>query len=70
MIVKTRDGTSEIDCRPSDALNLAVRLEVPIFVAAEVMQANSQKPTQYGTYIINPNDPEMVWESLLNEAAT
>jgi bifunctional DNase/RNase len=31
----------EIDCRPSDALVLATRLDIPIFVAAAVMDATS-----------------------------
>ena len=28
---------AEIDCRPSDAINLAIRMDVPIFVSADVM---------------------------------
>jgi uncharacterized protein len=35
--VRTPDGTSEVDSRPSDALNLAVRVDAPIFVDAELM---------------------------------
>ena len=35
--VRTRDGLTELDARPSDALNLAVRVGAPVFVDAEVM---------------------------------
>ncbi len=32
-------GSLELDCRPSDAIALAVKAEVPIFVAEEVLEA-------------------------------
>jgi len=35
--VQTRDGVTEVDARPSDALNLAVRVGAPIFVDPELM---------------------------------
>ena len=35
--VRTRDGVTEIDARPSDALNLAVRVGAPILVDPELM---------------------------------
>jgi RNA polymerase sigma factor (sigma-70 family) len=35
--VRTGDGVMEVDARPSDALNLAVRVGAPIFVDPEVM---------------------------------
>jgi RNA polymerase sigma factor (sigma-70 family) len=31
-------GTEEVDARPSDALNLAVRVDAPVFVDAQVME--------------------------------
>jgi uncharacterized protein len=34
----------EIDCRPSDAIALAVRAKVPIFIAEEVMDAAGVEP--------------------------
>ena len=37
--VRAKATTAEIDCRPSDATNLALRLNLPIFVAQEVMDA-------------------------------
>lgn len=36
--LRTAAGTSELDARPSDALNLALRVEAPIFVEREVME--------------------------------
>lgn len=35
--VRTREGVSEVDARPSDALNLAARVDAPIFVDADLM---------------------------------
>jgi bifunctional DNase/RNase len=37
IVVEQNGRTLEIDSRPSDAIALAVRLDVPIFVAPEVM---------------------------------
>ena len=34
----------EIDCRPSDAIALAVRAKVPIFIAEEVMDVAGVEP--------------------------
>jgi bifunctional DNase/RNase len=34
----------EIDCRPSDAIALAVRTKVPIFIAEEVMDVAGVEP--------------------------
>ncbi|MEM7118026.1 MAG: bifunctional nuclease domain-containing protein [Chloroflexota bacterium] len=37
--VQTADGQqTDVDCRPSDAIVLALRLDIPIFVAPEVME--------------------------------
>jgi hypothetical protein len=41
LTVQAHDHTQEVDARPSDALNLALRLNVPIFVAPEVMDSQS-----------------------------
>ena len=42
-IAARKDGAGnepiEIDCRPSDAINLAIRMDLPVFVNAEVMDA-------------------------------
>jgi bifunctional DNase/RNase len=37
-------ATHEIDARPSDALNLALRLNAPILVAPEVMDGQGVQP--------------------------
>jgi hypothetical protein len=44
IVVTTQNGRVEIDSRPSDAIALAVRLKVPIFVAESVMQGGAIKP--------------------------
>ena len=44
MVLKQAEATKQLDCRPSDAMCLAVRLGAPIYVADEVMQeAGRQK---------------------------
>jgi len=46
-IVLERDGEElEIDSRPSDAIALAVRAKVPIFIAEEVMETAGQLPAE------------------------
>lgn len=52
LIVKVGEATSEIDCRPSDAINLALRLEAPIFVAGEVMDQIAFAPEADGMYTL------------------
>lgn len=37
--LKTENGVQEIDCRPSDAVALAVRMDAPILVTEGVLQA-------------------------------
>jgi bifunctional DNase/RNase/predicted DNA-binding protein (UPF0251 family) len=59
LVVKTETGTAEVDCRPSDAINMALRLGVPIFVAEEVM-AQAGKPLGASP------DEEFIWESMLS----
>jgi RNA polymerase sigma factor (sigma-70 family) len=62
LVVTTGSTRAEVDCRPSDAINLAVRLGVPIFVAAEVME-------QAGKPLDAPLEEGVVWESLLQVAS-
>jgi uncharacterized protein len=40
--VRVGDGVHEVDARPSDALSLALRVQVPIFVAADLFEQQSQ----------------------------
>lgn len=48
IILEVSALTYEIDCRPSDAIALAVRTKAPIFVANNVMEAASFVPTTGG----------------------
>ena len=41
IVLATADGRKEVDARPSDALNLALRLDAPIRVADDVMEATA-----------------------------
>lgn len=38
LVLASEDGEVEVDARPSDAIAIAVRLEVPIYVAEAVME--------------------------------
>jgi bifunctional DNase/RNase len=44
LFVRVNGQAHEVDARPSDALNLALRLNAPIFVAAEVMEVAGVMP--------------------------
>jgi bifunctional DNase/RNase len=46
IVVKHADHDLEIDSRPSDAIALAVRLKVPIFVAEDVMERAAIQPEE------------------------
>lgn len=52
LIVRVGEHTSEIDCRPSDAINLALRLAAPLFVADEVMDRVGFGPEADGSYAL------------------
>jgi uncharacterized protein len=41
IVLATGNGTKEVDARPSDALNLALRVDAPIYVAADVMEKSA-----------------------------
>jgi RNA polymerase sigma factor (sigma-70 family) len=41
IVLATAAGTKEVDARPSDALNLALRVSAPIHVAEEVMEKSA-----------------------------
>ncbi len=43
LIVRLNGKTAEIDSRPSDAIALATRMQAPIFVADEVLEAVVQE---------------------------
>ncbi len=56
LYVKLDDEPIVIDCRPSDAIALAVRAKVPIYVADQVMQEAGLAPEPDISEI--PTDPE------------
>ncbi|HHN46883.1 MAG TPA: bifunctional nuclease family protein [Planctomycetes bacterium] len=39
LMIETRDGVKEVDCRPSDGLSVAVRTSCPILVDERVFKA-------------------------------
>ena len=50
ILLQTRSGAEiSIDSRPSDAINVAVRVKCPIYVEDEIMDANAQVPEEEGT---------------------
>jgi hypothetical protein len=58
--------TTEVDCRPSDALSLAVRLGTPIYIAPEVMDEAGIKPDENGRYAFKGfSYPGDRWRSLV-----
>ncbi len=46
IVINTNGQTLEVDSRPSDAIALAVRLKVPIFVADSVMERAAIEPEE------------------------
>ena len=58
LVVETNARTVEIDCRPSDALALAVRAHVPILVAREVLDSAGITPEEEGATKETPSNEE------------
>ncbi len=46
IVVTTNGEAHELDARPSDALNLAVRVGAPVFVSAELIEQAGAAPAQ------------------------
>ena len=46
IVMQLNDKRVELDSRPSDAIALAVRLQIPIYVAEDVMDKASIRPSQ------------------------
>lgn len=62
--VKSGASVQEVDARPSDALNLALRANAPIFVAPEVMDSQSVAPDQLDAKLEeNFKPPTFKWVS-------
>lgn len=66
-----QEERADVDCRPSDALTLAVRTETPVFVAAAVMDAEAVPADLFarqedGRYAIQHKSmQDRVWQSML-----
>ena len=75
--VRTRDGVEEIDARPSDALNLAVRVGAPIYVDTELMRESGIVSAEAGERMValerewlksdEPEEEPGEWRSLSPE---
>jgi RNA polymerase sigma factor (sigma-70 family) len=67
LTIRKNGTTHEVDCRPSDAINLAVRQDVPMFVAAEVMEQAGELPNESGVYRFKGSKARAgaSWQSLL-----
>jgi RNA polymerase sigma factor (sigma-70 family) len=64
LTVQAHGHTQEVDARPSDALNLALRLNAPIFVAPEVMDSQSVPAENLPEKLeAQATKPEFVWVS-------
>ena len=46
IVINVNGALHQIDSRPSDAMNLAIRMQVPIFVAEEVLEEAGLLPEQ------------------------
>jgi bifunctional DNase/RNase len=59
LIIQANDSTLQIDSRTSDAINMAVRNQVPIYIEEDVLNKAGYKPT-------TPLDPKIIrllWSS-------
>lgn len=65
--VRTRDGLTELDARPSDALNLAVRVGAPIFVDTEVMGESGIASAEAGERMVALEREWLKSEDLVEE---
>lgn len=73
IVLATGDGTKEVDARPSDALNLALRVSAPIYVADDVMEksaftgdVNEKLDVEAASLGVEPEPPGN-WRSLTPE---
>lgn len=56
--VRVGSTTVDVDCRPSDAINVALRIGAPIYVSEEVM-------AQAGKQLGEPWESEVEWASVI-----
>lgn len=73
IVLATGGGTKEVDARPSDALNLALRVAAPIYVASDIMEKSAftgdvnEKLNEEAAFLgIGPHPPGD-WRSLTPE---
>jgi uncharacterized protein len=59
IVVNLEKRQIELDSRPSDAIALAVRLAVPIFVATTVMERAAVRPSEGGEPAIEESDEKL-----------
>jgi len=59
IVLDVNGDSVEIDSRPSDAIALAVRVSVPIFVAEEVMEQAGMMPEQEMSLTEESGQPEL-----------
>lgn len=59
------DTETEIDCRPSDAINVALRVRAPITVAPEIMDQQGLTPEEDKDYSYLQHEEGERWVSLL-----
>ncbi|MCI0648748.1 MAG: DUF151 domain-containing protein [Chloroflexi bacterium] len=64
VITNGQGAPAEVDGRPSDAISLALRLGVPIFVAPEVMDQAGIRPAADGAYDVVGDNPDQSCEWL------
>jgi RNA polymerase sigma factor (sigma-70 family) len=69
--LSTGGGTSEIDSRPSDALNLATRVGAPVYVDPEIMDASAMRADEVRGKLDDDSpfedEPEGEWRTLSAE---
>jgi bifunctional DNase/RNase/predicted DNA-binding protein (UPF0251 family) len=67
LTVQTPEQSAEVDCRPSDAINLAVRLDAPLYATEEVMEEAGVLPGKDGSYPISKDlDERTMYHSLIH----
>lgn len=66
LVLRTESGEKRVDCRPSDSIALALRAEVPIRVAEDVITLN--KSLQKGVFqeVIKGEDSDK-WTDILSK---
>lgn len=64
LVILQKDTEHRVDCRPSDAIALAVRADSPIFVDAEVIKGAGVSEEGLQQNIVKSEEPDK-WKELL-----